>query len=544
MLLARQPSMAIRKGRNVNRASIRESWAVMTGLRSYALPSGQSQRVEVETLGLQTAQEVQEVLLYSLREVVEVIDDRVRFRRSERRIPRALVRLDCLQEVRGSPVVKEEDALPQAPQGCGSKLIALCLSLDDVVGQIRSHGMNQEVGKEVDGLVPKRRHRRIARRQHRRVTERAPGPHERAAPNADRGRAAWRVGRRSGRRQEPLEESEFLDRAQSGRSGRDLSVGDIIGDSGELAMRILLALLLEQLVRDAHLDVVGLAREHQQRLVLGLPSEPGNRSIIAIVVRVPRDCPSRHGDVGAAHDAELVLSGGAVRLVRQNQTVRNLLDEPSAEGRRRNPEDHVVARSLHREVGLGQNAPAGRRPPRDGGAIVHAAIPGPVLVELEPGFAHRPVQRDEERDSVGAAVLRGERHLRVHERAGAARRRLGVTAGAAVQVHPRAEPVGNSLDCLEVRLAIDKELALPDGQPGDRSTCARRPTAHAWIARGGRSTGNDGSGRGRLGLKRPSDAQQQKHRNGEDSLRLPDRFHLGTTQRKHVEFEPRSPPSA
>jgi hypothetical protein len=263
MLLARQPSMAIRKGRNVNRASIRESWAVMTGLRSYALPSGQSQRVEVETLGLQTAQEVQEVLLYSLREVVEVIDDRVRFRRSERRIPRALVRLDCLQEVRGSPVVKEEDALPQAPQGCGSKLIALCLSLDDVVGQIRSHGMKQEVGEEVDGPVPKRRHRRIARRQHRRVTERAPGAHERVAPNADRGRAAWRVGRRSGRRQEPLEESEFLDRAQSGRSGRDLSVGDVIGDSGELAMRIFLALLLEQLVRDAHLAVVGLARELQ-----------------------------------------------------------------------------------------------------------------------------------------------------------------------------------------------------------------------------------------------------------------------------------------
>ena len=79
MLLARQTSMAIRKGRNVNRASIRGSWAVMTGLRSYALPSGSGQRVEVETLGSQTAQEVQEVLLFSLREVVEVIDDRVRF---------------------------------------------------------------------------------------------------------------------------------------------------------------------------------------------------------------------------------------------------------------------------------------------------------------------------------------------------------------------------------------------------------------------------------------------------------------------------------
>src|SRR5438132_2098381 len=34
------------------------------------------------TLGLQAAQEVQQVLLFSLGELVEVIDDRVRFRRS------------------------------------------------------------------------------------------------------------------------------------------------------------------------------------------------------------------------------------------------------------------------------------------------------------------------------------------------------------------------------------------------------------------------------------------------------------------------------
>src|SRR5216684_4364074 len=72
-------------------------------LRSTLWP--ESQRVAVETLGLQAAQEVQEVLLLSLRELVEVIDDRVRFRRSERRISRARVRLDCLDELEGSTVV-------------------------------------------------------------------------------------------------------------------------------------------------------------------------------------------------------------------------------------------------------------------------------------------------------------------------------------------------------------------------------------------------------------------------------------------------------
>src|SRR5205823_302513 len=65
----------------------------------------ESQRVAVETLGLKAAQEVQEVLLFSFRELVEVVDDRVRLRRSERRVPRALVRLDRLDEVRISPVV-------------------------------------------------------------------------------------------------------------------------------------------------------------------------------------------------------------------------------------------------------------------------------------------------------------------------------------------------------------------------------------------------------------------------------------------------------
>src|SRR6266852_1461935 len=62
--------------------------------------------------GLQRAEKVQEVLFLALIELVEAIDDRVCLRRSERRVPRALVRLDGLEEVRGPPVVEEEDALP------------------------------------------------------------------------------------------------------------------------------------------------------------------------------------------------------------------------------------------------------------------------------------------------------------------------------------------------------------------------------------------------------------------------------------------------
>jgi hypothetical protein len=63
------------------------------------------------------------------------------------------VRLDRLDEVLGSPVVKEEDVLPQTPERCGPELVALRSSLDDIVSQARSHGMNEDVGEEVDRLV-------------------------------------------------------------------------------------------------------------------------------------------------------------------------------------------------------------------------------------------------------------------------------------------------------------------------------------------------------------------------------------------------------
>src|SRR4029077_21117811 len=71
-------------------------------------PWPESQRVAAETLGLQAAQESPEVLLLSRRELVKIIDDRVRLRGCEVRVPRALVRLDRLDEVLGSPAVQEK----------------------------------------------------------------------------------------------------------------------------------------------------------------------------------------------------------------------------------------------------------------------------------------------------------------------------------------------------------------------------------------------------------------------------------------------------
>jgi hypothetical protein len=88
---------------------------------------------------LQRAKEIQEVLFLCLIELVEVIDDRVRLRRSERRVPRALVRLDRHQQIRRPPVMQEEDPLTKTPQGRGPEFVALgpctCPSLVDTLAK-------------------------------------------------------------------------------------------------------------------------------------------------------------------------------------------------------------------------------------------------------------------------------------------------------------------------------------------------------------------------------------------------------------------------
>jgi hypothetical protein len=72
------------------------------------------------------------------------------------------------------------------------------------------------------------------------------------------------------RRQEALEVGEVLDGADLADARRHVA-----GNRGEPAARRFVTFLLEQLVGDPHLDVVGLAGEEQQRLVLRLPPEPG-----------------------------------------------------------------------------------------------------------------------------------------------------------------------------------------------------------------------------------------------------------------------------
>jgi hypothetical protein len=78
---------------------------------------------------------------------IEMIDDRVCLAAT------TSMSLDCLDQIRGSPVVQEEYALPNTPERSGPKLIWACAALRDAVRQTLSHVVDDKVRPEVYRLI-------------------------------------------------------------------------------------------------------------------------------------------------------------------------------------------------------------------------------------------------------------------------------------------------------------------------------------------------------------------------------------------------------
>src|SRR5439155_1813710 len=116
-------------------------------------------------------------------------------------------------------------------------------------------------------------------------------------------------------------------------------------------------------------DVVRLTREQQERLVLRFPAEPRDRPVVTVLVR-------------AAGDTERRLDERVRVAVGDNDPVRNLLDQPAAKRRRRDPEAHVAGRELGPEVVLLNAAATGVGrpvvPAADDEQRVDAAVTGAV----------------------------------------------------------------------------------------------------------------------------------------------------------------------
>ena len=114
---------------------------------------------------------------------------------------------------------------------------------------------------------------------------------------------------------------------------------------------------------------------------------------------------------------------------------------------------------------------------------MNTAVTRAVRLVPEPRLADRAVRRDEPRHDVARAERGRDGDLRVDGRRGAARRRLGVTAEAAVEVEAGTEPFADAVDLLEVLEAGGEESLLLGGQALDGSAGAGGTAADPWVAR-------------------------------------------------------------
>src|SRR5437867_11899023 len=123
------------------------------GWRSRDGPGRAARRAPVDSRRLQRAQEVQQMMLVAVAETLELEDHRVRLRRPELAVAAAAMGEDGLHQVSRAAVVQEEDPLAEPPEGRGPELVAPRNPLDDVVGQPRSHIVDEQVREKVDVLV-------------------------------------------------------------------------------------------------------------------------------------------------------------------------------------------------------------------------------------------------------------------------------------------------------------------------------------------------------------------------------------------------------
>ena len=282
--------------------------------------------------------------------------------------------------------------------------------------------MNSQVGKEIGGLSSQGRNSRIGiGSESRRVAQVASDLREERLAFRNRRSATWLGARRRRRGQETHERSEHLDIAQNrerlGGIGRVRAVVGRGYGRGEEAT--FFALRLEELVGNAHFDVVSLSGEDQQRFVLCLPSEPGYGSVVAIVVGVAHDSTLLGVRITGNHDVQLSLDlhpgFGWCFLgeIREDVGVANLLHEPATKDGGRNSKNDIVR---GRKIGLGEVARGGHAAHAvDGENIMHPAVRRAFRSLLKSDFARWSIGRNERWNGIRPVIRSGrELILRIH----------------------------------------------------------------------------------------------------------------------------------
>src|SRR5215471_2212383 len=250
---------------------------------------------EVRPSRLERTQEVQDRLLVRHSQGFEFAHNGICLRTV------GAVRSDGLQQIVGPSVMQEEYSLTDAPKRRRAELTWTSLALADPVGEPCAHVMQQQVGKQIDGPVLQYRAKQNRRSLHCwRVAQRTPDATKNVLAMS---RASARSGVRLRAIGKPHQQSELHPvREDVKRIVEGLINFVVLVHSRHIiwlrllwtiAVRIFFFCLGEQLVGDAHFDVLGFPREHSKRLVLRLPAEAGNGPIVTASIWATGDAESR-----------------------------------------------------------------------------------------------------------------------------------------------------------------------------------------------------------------------------------------------------------
>jgi hypothetical protein len=300
--------------------------------------------------------------------------------------------------------------------------------LADLVGQTGAHVMQREVGIRLDHLKAQRGPKITGRRdQGGRVAERATDVEELVCALHD----AVVDRTRSGGARKRMKEAKPVTSSNS-RAACCAQVEGVIRRGHRGTKWRVVTFVRENQVADTHLDVISLAAEQVQRLVLRLPAKAGYGSVVAAVVE-------------SAEDTERGFLAGVENPIESEDRVRNCLDEPQGRrskwecaekcwtGSRNSPDSDCSRWSVGSAVDCEQR--------------VNPAVRCTVRVFDEGRFAHRTVGRDERRQLVARM---GELHLRVAPGARASDRRECVTRGHELELNLGPGPLLGTFSIFEI----------------------------------------------------------------------------------------------
>ena len=243
-----------------------------------------------------------------------------------------------------------------------------------------------------------------------------------------------------------------------------VKVGVILGQIVGRTFLVLFPFIRENLIGDAHLDVICLAGEEEQRLVLRLPTETSDCSVVAGRVHMPRNAEEAF-QTHRVRD-EIVLDGG----------VRDALNQAATEHGCRYAKDQVARIG---EVGLA-NFATWRivRTPDSCEDRVNSSIEGPIRSAYESHLPDRSVDIEKRWNRAARSHRGGAHNLRViRRRAGSSERGEYVTSTARIEIEPRPQAL---LHVFHFRKLLDADV-IEEGQITRRQPRTKR-RASSWRA--------------------------------------------------------------